>query len=359
MPDDPLAALAAAHEALVVELRSAIKQYRPRERSCRGGRFSNGTEVCDAIEDFVGELVRIPKVKRELQRRAHHVELATERPEFIRAVRGAHGAFRAQKTQLAARVQKRRRTADDDRFIPGAVNELRRFFQIQRIAWLFQFSGVRRALKRLRDLSFANQRSKAAYKQLETECRRIEREAAGQEVDGCYYLWRVYEAQGDAADPLSILTRSAIATGGWPGGIHLRRIRAAANAMMKWARDGAGPTPKINGKSVKRLTLAEANEKAMKLAKGDREFVRKGQREWAERIGCAVGQIVNLPFWREVAARTGRDRKAKGKAPRVVSLTDKVLAVTPDSRAETELDRLIREQEAERRHEKVRSRKKL
>ena len=93
-----------------------------------------------------------------------------------------------------------------------------------------------------------------------------------------------------------------------------------------------------------KMTLEKANEKAMKLAKANPQFVHRTQREWAKDIGCAVGQVSNLPFWIEVAIRTGRKRK--GKRPRVVSLTDKVLAATADP--EAEMNRLIAESNADR-----------
>jgi hypothetical protein len=104
------------------------------------------------------------------------------------------------------------------------------------------------------------------------------------------------------------------------------------------------------GSTRKRMSRAEANAKAMKLAEADDKFVFKTQREWAREIGCAVGLITNLPFWRGVAARTDRDRQGKGRAPRVVNLSDKLLADTPDSQAddpqEAALNRLAAQEEA-------------
>jgi hypothetical protein len=115
-----------------------------------------------------------------------------------------------------------------------------------------------------------------------------------------------------------------------------------------------------------RLTLEQANEKAMQLAEADPQFIHKTQRQWARAIGCATGQIAKLPLWREVAKETGRDRTGKRKRPRVVSLTERVLAKTADPQAE--LNRLVAEQrrddepsplEEERPRARVRHRKKL
>jgi len=78
-------------------------------------------------------------------------------------------------------------------------------------------------------------------------------------------------------------------------------------------------------------------------AKENPDFVHKTQREWAKQIGCSDGLITYLPFWQEVTEKTGRKRK--GKQPRVVSLTDKLLATKGN--LDKELERLISEQAAD------------
>jgi hypothetical protein len=92
-------------------------------------------------------------------------------------------------------------------------------------------------------------------------------------------------------------------------------------------------------KGRRRLRLAEANQRAMDLAEADKNFVHKPLPEWAEAIGCAEGQVPNLPLWQKVMEMTGRGKK--GKAPRVVTLTEGLLAATPDPQAE--LCRLVAE----------------
>ncbi len=74
------------------------------------------------------------------------------------------------------------------------------------------------------------------------------------------------------------------------------------------------------------ITVAEANERAMELARKDPGFVRKKQREWAKEIGCSVGLVGKLPFWCQMMKMSGRGRKDKPKQPKAVSLTDAVLA---------------------------------
>jgi hypothetical protein len=117
-----------------------------------------------------------------------------------------------------------------------------------------------------------------------------------------------------------------------------------------------------------KMSRDAANRRAMELAQADPEFVQKTQRQWAEVIGCSVGLITELPLWRKVAERTGRDRKGKRGPTRIVSLTDRLLEVVPDR--EAELERLIGEQQSDSepsplekdppdRFSKVRSRKQL
>src|SRR5262249_45594754 len=120
---------------------------------------------------------------------------------------------------------------------------------------------------------------------------------------------------------------------GMPHEVFAKRLAVAVEMLRK-----------IVAVDKSKMTMGKANAKAMKLAEADPQFVRRTLREWAKEIGCSAGLIPRLRFWREVAKRTGRARKPK--APRVVSITDKVLAVTPDP--QVELSRLIAEQNADR-----------
>lgn len=113
------------------------------------------------------------------------------------------------------------------------------------------------------------------------------------------------------------------------------------------------PTLKLEGGATVRdqppkLTRAQAraNARAMKLVADHPEFASEKLRvrEWVRAGVCCSGMVTKLPLWRLLANRAGRARK--GKAPRVVALSKKLLAVTPD-RDET-LSRLTAEQRADR-----------
>jgi hypothetical protein len=133
-----------------------------------------------------------------------------------------------------------------------------------------------------------------------------------------------------------------------PKAVQQQPASALPTSPRHASQPGTDQQPPIDAITVQstpchRLTSRQANEKAMKLAKNDPQFVNKTLREWASDIGCSPALISGLPFWRQIAERTGRSRK--GRAPRVVTLTDKLLAVTPDRHAE--LERLTAQQRAD------------
>jgi hypothetical protein len=90
----------------------------------------------------------------------------------------------------------------------------------------------------------------------------------------------------------------------------------------------------------RRMSRAAANSKAFELAKADPAFLSKSQRAWADDIGCSDGLIAKLDLWK-AKQKGAEDELKQAKSPKTVSLTDGLLAVTPDT--DEELQRLIRE----------------
>jgi hypothetical protein len=90
-----------------------------------------------------------------------------------------------------------------------------------------------------------------------------------------------------------------------------------------------------------RMSAAEANRKAMELAKADRFFVQRSLREWAHAIGCSDGLVSELPLWKETMNLTGRGIKGKAPAPKAVGLTDDVEAVAGEGKPNDVLDQVI------------------
>jgi hypothetical protein len=93
------------------------------------------------------------------------------------------------------------------------------------------------------------------------------------------------------------------------------------------------------------MTVAEANEKALMLAKQNPAFVHSPLREWAAAIGCSEGQVANLPLWQKTMRQSGRGTKGATPAPKAQSLNE---AVTGEGGKDAELNRLISEHEADR-----------
>jgi hypothetical protein len=95
------------------------------------------------------------------------------------------------------------------------------------------------------------------------------------------------------------------------------------------------------------MTRDEANAKAIELGEADPTFVKKTLREWAEAIGCSDGLVPKLPLWIATMKKTGRGRKGRSPAPKVVSLTNGLEAVTGDGSPDEMLKRLVAESNAD------------
>jgi|GEM_PF-4800804 len=98
-----------------------------------------------------------------------------------------------------------------------------------------------------------------------------------------------------------------------------------------------------------RMTIQEANAKAMRLAKRNHSFVRLGLRQWAEAIGCSEGLVAKLPFWRTTMEKTGRGKNNRETGPKASSFTPELEAVSRNGEGTElcQLKRLIAEQKAD------------
>jgi hypothetical protein len=123
---------------------------------------------------------------------------------------------------------------------------------------------------------------------------------------------------------------------------------------------------------TKRMTIEEANRKAMDLARKKKEFFLLSERRQASLIGCACATWRKTPFYKKAKVEKTKvaKRMAEGNLPAstaVVSLTDELEAVTGKGRRDEVLQQLIEEQKAdnepspldEDRPKKVHSRKHL
>ncbi len=132
------------------------------------------------------------------------------------------------------------------------------------------------------------------------------------------------------------------------------RLRSWAKSVVTFPRLLNAPAVKVwiarekppAVKEKQRISKQEAEIRARKALKG-----RPPKGKWwsaetlRKAIGCAKGQVPNLPAWQEYS---DQKRKAQGKKPaatRAVRLTDGVLA--NEGHADAELQRLTEEQAAE------------
>lgn len=110
--------------------------------------------------------------------------------------------------------------------------------------------------------------------------------------------------------------------------------------------------------SEHRLTVAEANRKAMELALHDPALFRKlTARALAKRIGCSLGLVRKLPFWQKMMQVTGRGRQGRAARPKAVTFTDKLENTIGDR--DEELQRLTEEQKADDRQQRIRSHERI
>jgi hypothetical protein len=95
-----------------------------------------------------------------------------------------------------------------------------------------------------------------------------------------------------------------------------------------------------------RNCVKQANDTAMALAEADPGFLSKPLRGWAEAIGCSDGLVNKLPLWQETMEQTGRGKRDKASAPKVISLTENLDAISAEGTRDEILGRLADEEEA-------------
>ena len=115
--------------------------------------------------------------------------------------------------------------------------------------------------------------------------------------------------------------------------------------------------PKLDG-----MPREEAVRRALILAERDPGgfFKKPSARGWAERIGCSDSTVRKLDLYRLAAEEAGVELGRRVRKPRTVALTDRAAATVADRNAadpaevaaaqEAELNRLKREQAADRKH---------
>jgi hypothetical protein len=127
--------------------------------------------------------------------------------------------------------------------------------------------------------------------------------------------------------------------------IVLRRVRDRLIALRQSAPQARKATAAAKRK---RMTVEEANQRAVQLAKAKRTFVLCSLREWAEAIGCSTGLVPKLPLWQKTMKRTSQSRADRTSVPKVVHTSESLDAVTGEGDRDEVLNRLIAEQEADK-----------
>ena len=109
---------------------------------------------------------------------------------------------------------------------------------------------------------------------------------------------------------------------------------------------GEPTAAKVDG--AKRMSVEEANAKAMKLARKQRAgFFALSIRQQAELIGCSFKTWKKTPFFKTAQEKRPAGKLRKTSSPKTVSLTDGLEAVTGEGGKDQTLQDLIADQEAD------------
>ena len=210
-------ALSVAHQRLADSLGEGIDQYD------RNTRFSNSHEICQAIERFIDELCRVPGGESELQQRSDLIEkrCAPETAYDQAKVKSLKG-YTGQPKELSASklaIRRLRNGEANPSFLGDVVTELQ---DLERVLG----EGTLEL----------NADATDGFQQWLDECRKIQREAKRLEVDGCYYLYHVYQAANPNPSDASEWVRAFIENEDL-GGALLDAIRDAANSLIAWVQE--------------------------------------------------------------------------------------------------------------------------
>jgi hypothetical protein len=244
-------ALSVAYAGLTAVLDDAIEMYR------QNMRFPNPTPVMDAIERFVHELRLVPPWFEELRRRVTLVEV-TCRNESAYAI------------ARAAALESH--TAEPQQISPGK-------FGLDRVrhslsdgpTYLAEIIDLRKSIEAVLDepsLGLSPQATRA-FSEWRDICRRVQQEAERLVVDGCWYLYHVYNAAEDSNDERSQLALAVLSSN--MGGVHLDDVRDAAHSIVAWVQE-QGSTD-----ATPENTSAEGERKP-----GRRRRIDPAKRSWTQ-----------------------------------------------------------------------------
>jgi hypothetical protein len=141
-------------------------------------------------------------------------------------------------------------------------------------------------------------------------------------------------------------TAAALNAQASPEALHwLQQARVFAEEAARLEEQRSKGSRKVR----RRMTVDQANERAMTLARNETSFRRLSERNQAKRIGCSWVTWKKTPFFRKLKDRKNLgSQAAKTPCPqRPIAFTDKVEASTAVGEKDEVLLNLIAEQEAD------------
>ena len=285
-------ALTVAHRKLRSLLNEGIRQFK------RSEQYSNGVEICAAVEGFLGAFSRVPGGDKELQQQAYFtMRKCGDKSDLERARAAAWRAYRKNRQPPSGRNKP---------WVRLYIMGLRHSNSPPLCLGNESGNGVvgtRWLLERLIEADVLEPQTRTAFLRWLRECKKVEDAAKGLEVDGCAWLLgilpRVSKVAVTQSSGKSATMRAIIRSNDLGGGM-LEPMRDAADCLMRWAKGhpssnkGLAAAPSAAGKvPVKRRK---------RQSSVDRKLTGK-QLEASQIVAECKGNIV------EAAQRLGRDPK--------------------------------------------------
>jgi hypothetical protein len=148
-------------------------------------------------------------------------------------------------------------------------------------------------------------------------------------------------------DDMAVLRTLVETKGGSKAGKDGQEGRGPTEIPSAEPKDSTPPDTTGPAKRKQGMTAEEANRKAMELVKKMKKvFFALSEREQAKLIGCTWRTWSKTEFYKTAKKKKPRQHPARG-APRTVSLSPAMEAVTGEGGREETLNKLIAEQEAD------------
>lgn len=251
-------AIVHAYHNVSVQVEEGLRQYTERQR------FSNGTDLCRRIEQFVDALRHIPGAYEELLRRTDWVETGC----------GPGSAYHQARAAALAAYKGRPEQLSGSKVAIGRLRHTR-----GQPCHLEDLDCERQDIERIlaEGILKLTISARTAFSDWRTACREVQREAQPIHVDGCWFLFHVHQSGEHNASKHAELAKATMKLDF--GGAWLEEIKAAVDSLIDWCTLGivaAGteqtadcPPPQVLAESASESPVAASRRQKRSTTRGD------------------------------------------------------------------------------------------